>query len=91
MASKLSRKSQYELNFKTWGLTKNVKKEEWKYIVARLQEREAQGKRSIVAVNGNAVPKAKIQKQRKLYEYQDTYQRFASSMFPAIFIKLLLS
>ncbi|KAH7379606.1 ankyrin repeat-containing domain protein [Pyrenochaeta sp. MPI-SDFR-AT-0127] len=68
-------KSQYERMFKRWGVSKNISKHEWEYIVHKLQQREAQGKPSIVRVRGVVHPQSKIQKQRKKYEFKTTFDR----------------
>ncbi|KAH7070114.1 hypothetical protein FB567DRAFT_613374 [Paraphoma chrysanthemicola] len=78
-------KPQYERILKSWGATKNISKDEWKYITKRLQRREATNKATSVRVRGCIVSRAKIHKQRKLYEYQSTFSRI-SSQFRAISI-----
>ncbi|KAH8711934.1 ankyrin repeat-containing domain protein [Phaeosphaeriaceae sp. PMI808] len=73
-------KSQYENAFKTWNITKNISKDEWKFIVARLQDRESRKKPTKVRVRGSLVLPSKIQKQRKLYE-TSTFDRIATRKF----------
>lgn len=58
-------KPQYERTFREWGITKNVKEEEWKFIIDRLDERDLRGEASMVKVRGIAIPEKKLQRQRK--------------------------
>ncbi|CAO2658355.1 Nn.00g060780.m01.CDS01 [Neocucurbitaria sp. VM-36] len=76
-------KAQWERTLKKWNLSKNVTKDEWKFIASRLREREAEHKQSVVRVRGFVVPKSRIQKQRKIYEYQSTIERFANDVQPS--------
>jgi hypothetical protein len=46
-------------------------------MVQRLRERERRGKKSIVRHRGAQVPEKKIDKQRKVHEYQTTIERYA--------------
>ncbi|KAF2004118.1 ankyrin [Amniculicola lignicola CBS 123094] len=78
-------KPQYERAFKSWGFKKrNISKNEWRYIDSRLLEREANGQHhSIVRFRGEAVPEAKIKKQRKNYTMTTfEQQRFLLKLSP---------
>jgi ankyrin repeat protein len=65
-------------------VSKNINKNEWKFIVARLQEREAQNKSTDFRVRGMLVPRSKIQKQRRLYEPHSIFDRLSSRRSTAI-------
>jgi hypothetical protein len=72
---------QYRKAFETWGSTKNVTKAEWECILSYLRKRESLGKLSNVEVRGTVVCAEKIRKQRKLYEFQTTYETFRLSEY----------
>ena len=71
------RKAQWERTLKKWAVAKNTAKEEWEFIVRRLSEREAENKISTVIVRGSVLSESKIKKQRRVHEYQTTFERCA--------------
>lgn len=56
-----SSKSAYERQLRAWGCHKNLTDVMWKFIRLRLQEREAEGKKSDVYFYGNLVDGTKVQ------------------------------
>jgi hypothetical protein len=55
-------------------LKKNLKGEHWRAIHLRLSERELSGKPSLVLLNGRALSKAKISRERR--RYRNTADRY---------------
>ena len=54
-------KSQYETQFKKWGLRKNHKREDWKAVARSIQRREKLGnKKTEVFLDGRSVSNAKL-------------------------------
>ncbi|KAF1850372.1 ankyrin [Cucurbitaria berberidis CBS 394.84] len=75
-------KAQWERKLKKWGLAKNATKDEWKFIVGRLREREAQNKLSSVIVRGITLPESRIKKQRRIHDHHTTFERIARDLKP---------
>ncbi|KAI1739803.1 ankyrin repeat-containing domain protein [Xylaria scruposa] len=59
------KKSQYEYQFKKWGVKKNLKKEDWQHLRHQLQKR--QGKQSEVTLFGIPLSKGRIRKETLRY------------------------
>jgi hypothetical protein len=56
-------KGQYELQFKKWKLRKNMTKDEWKFVLHRLEKRRREGKDSETFFDNSLVPMKKIKKE----------------------------
>lgn len=59
----MSSKAQYEVRFKKWKWNKNWKKDDWKYVARKFDERHSASKESVVFRNGTMIPHAKIKKE----------------------------
>ncbi|KAH7397229.1 hypothetical protein BKA66DRAFT_546280 [Pyrenochaeta sp. MPI-SDFR-AT-0127] len=77
-------KAQWERKLRNWGIIKNITKEEWKFILNRLPEREAQNKNSTIIVRNFAIPRSRIQKQRRIHEHQKTFERLVNGLQPPV-------
>ncbi|KAH9860713.1 hypothetical protein J1614_012045 [Plenodomus biglobosus] len=76
-------KSQWESTFSRQKVRKNVKKSEWAYIASKLRDREAEGKKSVVELNGQVIPDSKIKKQSRVQTFQPTFDRFLNCARPS--------
>lgn len=56
--------AQYEAWFRKAGLRKNMTNEEWMYVLHRLENRKAQGKKSLVHFRGKLLCERQIKKER---------------------------
>lgn len=72
-------KAQYESAFRRWGIKKNSKADEWKFVGQRIEEREYRGLRCAVKIRGVQIPEAKVLKEVQRYKFQTTYDRCANS------------
>jgi hypothetical protein len=53
-----------------WGVKKYSNAKQWKYIAYRLRERDAQGRQTVVQIDGVSVPNAKVKKEIARYGFQ---------------------
>ena len=63
------RKSQYEGQFKIWGIRKYRKKDDWKSIGRNIAERKRAGKESNVYFNGDMILNSKVQKETRRHGF----------------------
>ena len=61
-------KQQYSRQFKKWGVSKNRKAADWKYISKNLAYRSRQGKKSVVFVNSQEIPLEKALRETRRYD-----------------------
>jgi len=54
-------KPQYERSFKRWCISKNVRKDEWDFILDRVDKRN---RPTDVKVRGVVIPQARLERQR---------------------------
>ena len=62
-ANNLGSKSQYETQFKKWGLRKNHTSAVWKTIAQILQSRRSLGKKTSVFFDGHLIPEVRVQRE----------------------------
>ncbi|KAF1973839.1 hypothetical protein BU23DRAFT_639062 [Bimuria novae-zelandiae CBS 107.79] len=81
-------KSKYERRLKNWrnspqtdtdGMRTNITAPEWKYIIQQRQQREKEGKSSVVIVCGFHVPESRIKKQGRIHAYETALERYAQN------------
>ncbi|KAI0548131.1 ankyrin repeat-containing domain protein [Xylaria curta] len=70
----IKKKSQYEYQFKKWGVKKNLKKEDWQHLRHQLQKRL--GKQSEVTLFGIPLSKGRIRKEMLRYTAIPTASEF---------------
>jgi hypothetical protein len=58
-----SSKAQYETQFRSWNLRKNLTKEDWRFIHLRVQKRKLENKDSEVYFNNAVIPNKKVSKE----------------------------
>jgi hypothetical protein len=76
----VTRKPQYERTFKLWGISKNIREEEWKFIFSRLKERKCLRKTSAVRVRGVSISDTKLKRQKTKLR-QTTFDLCLARMF----------
>lgn len=59
----MNSKAQYESQFKKWNWNKNWKKDDWKYVARKFDERHNAGKESAVYRNGIRIRPEKVKKE----------------------------
>ncbi|KAH7377280.1 ankyrin repeat-containing domain protein [Pyrenochaeta sp. MPI-SDFR-AT-0127] len=75
-------KPRYERSFRKWGITKNLRKQEWEFIFNRLEERQAHGKTSKVIAHGVLISQSKLKKQG-MKERRSVFDRCVSQLQPS--------
>ncbi|KAH7392105.1 hypothetical protein DE146DRAFT_766218 [Phaeosphaeria sp. MPI-PUGE-AT-0046c] len=58
-------KPQYERTFRQWGVSKNVREEEWRFIFDRMEQRQRTHRTSKVYVRGNFITDSKLKNQKR--------------------------
>jgi hypothetical protein len=58
-----------------WGVKKYSKAKQWKHIAHRYRERDAQGRPTLVQIDGTPVPESKVRKEIARYGFQTTLER----------------
>lgn len=77
-------KSQYESQFKIWGIRKYRKIEDWKSIGRNIAERRRAGKESRVYIDGELIPKSRVQKQTSRHAFTTALERNLPAPIPSI-------
>lgn len=87
----MSRKAQYEAQFKQWKWNKNWKKNDWKYVARKFEERHNAGKESVVFRNGTMIPRAKVKKEISRHVHpNDRFSRRGLSLICAGMMSLIV-
>ncbi|KAH7372020.1 hypothetical protein BKA66DRAFT_611164 [Pyrenochaeta sp. MPI-SDFR-AT-0127] len=60
--------SQYAYQFKKWGLRKNLKRKLWQAAIDIVTDRERQGKRSKLVIDGISISEERLARERTRYE-----------------------
>ncbi|KAI1872467.1 hypothetical protein JX265_005347 [Neoarthrinium moseri] len=63
----LASPSQYEAQFRRWDIPKNLKKHEWRHIIAKMDDLHAKGLKTRLKVAGRIVNANRIKRNRRLY------------------------
>jgi hypothetical protein len=71
------RKAQYERYFNEWGLSKKRKKDAYKVIGQKIKLRRTRGKDSDVYLDGELMPRKKIQKEISRQGYMTTSEQIS--------------
>ncbi|CAI6340756.1 unnamed protein product [Periconia digitata] len=70
------KKHEYAAHLREWGVTKNVRKHEWDYIIPRYNERMKENKNTVVRVHGVEISQKRIKKEEKRSQRQlTTFER----------------
>ncbi|KAI8625552.1 ankyrin [Xylariaceae sp. FL1651] len=65
----IASESQYEIKLKAWGLRKNLKPEEWKVVLDRLDKMPSRAKCRVM-ICGRPVPKSRVQRARRYCKHK---------------------
>ncbi|KAH6862579.1 hypothetical protein B0T12DRAFT_100025 [Alternaria alternata] len=72
-------KPQYERSLKRWRVCKNVRKEEWDFILSRMNQRQ---RPTTVKVRGITIPQSRLERQ-KLRHRESTLDHYKSKLNPS--------
>ncbi|KAF2120382.1 ankyrin repeat-containing domain protein [Lophiotrema nucula] len=73
-------KAQYERKLKFWGVKKNSKAEEWRFIARGVIERQTRSLPTTVDLYGERVSDEKLKREVARYGYQTTLERLNSTL-----------